>query len=358
MNRESEEHPTRLWREPEKVHPTSLVRHIFNSISELGISHTLSLQGTRNSTRSYIQGWAKNALPGSTEPANPTLLTDPEHEASLKNTVSALTPSKPVLALIGSEGSGKSAMAATLACEWRRDGSLGAYLFLLPPRPTGRRKSVGGNRSEDESDGDNAVHGNSLARALSRFTSRRGSNGHAKSKNKGDIAAFEESLDRISSGMEKRERTAIIVDGMDQASEIDAKRVMAVIERFIQKKPSSKILLTLRREESPALSSIKAANLIDFVGIYGASTEEHSEADIRMENRHDISRYVSSRLAVMLTPKDQERVVDTVEGNFADAVRICRDVEESGAPERALDGILYREAVRQHGTEHVKVVLI
>lgn len=318
---------------------------------ELGIPHGMCLQGTRNGVKTLINSWLNGTSPGPTSGG----------ESSL-DIVPVIDSSKPVLALVGSNSYGKSALATTLACEWKRGGMLGAHLFLMPPISPSRTRSSSGKHSSDESDGANgpfsgfAAHGKSLSRALSRITRRRGSNASAKTKQASrDIDSFEQAVDAIVA--EKLGKRVLVVDGLDHASETDTARALEIIKRSAQ---YAKTVLTLRNQQSAALSNLTDAGLVEIVSLDGSEREESNpalKATIESDSL-DISRYVSSRLAVMVTPKDQDRIVAAVEGSFVDAVRICREVEDSGASERALDVLLYHEAVRRHGSEHVKVVLV
>jgi hypothetical protein len=180
----------------------------------------------------------------------------------------------------------------------------------------------------------------------------------------GGLDAFLETLSVPSTPEVTGKKGLVIVDGLDHASEEDSKRVLEAVKGAVERDIGLKVVLTAQREDLDNLNGLKETELVEFVELdRGAisltssgegkrqSGEGHGDAD-------DIRRYVASRLAVLLLPLDQERVVEAVQGSFADAVRVCGDIEETAAPERSLDGVLYREAVRKYGMEHVKVILV
>jgi hypothetical protein len=180
----------------------------------------------------------------------------------------------------------------------------------------------------------------------------------------GAIGAFLETLGGLSMTDAKQKRALMVIDGIDHARDEDAKRVLDAVKGALERDRGLKVLLTTQKEDSSLLDGLKVADLAEFVGLDGRTMSLTNGGEREGESRgdggdtDDIRRYVASRLAVLLQLVDQERVVEAVEGSFADAVRICRDVLETAAPERALDGVLYREAVRRHGMEHVKVILV
>jgi len=239
---------------------------------------------------------------------------------------------------------------------------LGAHIFVAPSRPTDPKRSSTGKRSSADGDSDTEKvprdsSGTSLSKALSRIAYRHRSSSSVKMKAKdGNAGGFIEALGGLSTSENGRKRSLVVVDGIDHAGEEDEKRLVEAVRGAVERDVGLRVFFTTSNRESSILGALKDSDLVEFVPLEGTSDGDGrgglaGDAD-------DIRRYIASQLAVLLGQKDQQRVLDAVQGNFADAVRICKDVAESGAPERSLDGILYHEAVRRHGIENVRAILL
>jgi len=140
----------------------------------------------------------------------------------------------------------------------------------------------------------------------------------------------------------------VVVDGLDHAPEDEGKRTMEKVQEILSKQSHIKVVVTSRSESVEWLRNLQSSTPVIFQAM---------PSPCEPVNLQDMSLYVSSRLSILLSASDQQRVVDAAEGNWADAVRLCDQVEDYGNPERALDAVLYRELVRKHG-EHVKAVVV
>jgi hypothetical protein len=243
-----------------------------------------------------------------------------------------------VMCIVGNAGSGKSAIAATLSVEWKRAGILESAVFLA--------KFADSPQTPGES-GDHLEHRpTALSRALSSISRLRRSSSrrsHLYSSSMSLTAVLKTPpADPPSS------TKVIIVDGLDHAPEDEEKKVMETLHGILSKHSLIKVVLTSRSESVEWLQTFRPPSPVTFQPMPPPSDPS---------NIQDMSIYVSSRLSILLSASDQQRVIDAAEGNWTDVVRLCDQVEDYGNPERSLDAVLYRELVRKHG-EHVKVVLV
>lgn len=241
-----------------------------------------------------------------------------------------------ILCIVGGEGSGKSSIAATLAVKWKREGILATSIFL-----SDLSGSLGSSKIAVEITGHKP---SSLSRALSSICRlRRSSSRRARSHS----LPFEELNNTLGATVVQASKaTVIIVDGLDYTAEGEWQRMTGLLNDILAKHSHIRVLVTTRSESSPWLEPIRTQ-----------TTLERLPSPLDPRNVSDIAVYVSSRLSLLLSEPDRQRVVDAVEGNWGDAVRLCDEITEFGNPERALDAVLYKEVVRKHPGEHVKVVL-
>jgi hypothetical protein len=333
--------------------------------TDLKIPHPLCLPGTRVHIISSILNWSQSK-PTSTSPA------PVQASASVTSEPESAGSHLPVLCVVGDQGTGKSAVLATVACEWKRSGSLLSATFLQPNQDSGR--ALGDEDAHPDQPTGNLGRTKSM---IVRLTSRRNSPRRSKTL-PFDTTRVTASL-RDAAGAVK----AVVIDGLDHISPSMAVKTVKETLELVKAHPNLRLLLSAKTTSSIWLKTFSGEK-IHFLSVDKSSdgrlfheqvtlatetaqdehatgvnmgSENATKDDVSQSIKQDFATFVSSRLCLSLSPADQARIVEAADGSFATLAHLCREVEEAGANERVLDGVLYREKVRKHG-EGIKVILV
>ncbi|PVF94172.1 hypothetical protein CPB86DRAFT_828776, partial [Serendipita vermifera] len=336
--------------------------HLANRAREdLKIPHSLCLPGTRVEAISSILDWSQSV------PMSP-ISTPVQADSKITSEPESTDKHLPILCVLGDQGTGKSAVLATVACEWKRSGSLLSTTFLLSNQEGGT--TVKEEDSHQEQAPPNLGRTKSM---MARLTQRRMS--PARRKRSQSLLVDTTQVSACLEGA-KGSFKALVVDGLDHVPPIVAVRMVKETLDLAKGHSNLRVLLSAKSMSSTWLKML-SGETIHFLSLDSSSDgklfsqevdleaeapkeegneDEASRAPVDNANSNishymlqDFATFVSSRLCLALSPTDQARIVQAANGNFATLSRLCREVVEAGANERVLDGVLYREKVRTHG---------